>query len=266
MSADERKALLGEIKRHLRYQTDLGLAEVHAPTPSSVPPAPEVEETLEEANREASPGAQAQPTPRPTSDKAPRPPERKDAGEEEALRRLREDEVGDCRRCKLWEGRTNLVFGEGSPRAALVFVGEAPGFQEDRQGRPFVGRAGHLLTRMVKAIDLEREDVYICNVIKCRPPDNRDPQPDEVMTCEPFLKKQLEIIGPRIICAMGNFAVRTLLRRKEGVTKLRGRWFEYEGIPLMPTFHPAYVLRNPGFTRPLVWEDLQEIKRVYLDP
>lgn len=167
--------------------------------------------------------------------------------------------IGDCRRCKLCSGRTHLVFGVGNPRAKLMFVGEGPGRDEDLQGEPFVGRAGQLLTDIItKGIGLRREDVYIANVVKCRPPDNRNPEPDEVATCEPFLKKQIELIGPEIIVGLGKFAVQTLLQSKMPITKLRGNWHTYHGIKLMPTFHPAYLLRNPA-DKKLVWEDIKKV-------
>lgn len=167
--------------------------------------------------------------------------------------------IGDCRRCKLWSGRTHLVFGVGNPEAKLMFVGEGPGRDEDRQGEPFVGRAGQLLTDIItKGMGLKREDVYIANVIKCRPPENRNPEPDEVASCEPFLKKQIDLIRPQIIIALGKFAVQTLLQSKVPITRLRGIWHEYHGIKLMPTFHPAYLLRNPG-DKKLVWEDIKKV-------
>jgi uracil-DNA glycosylase family 4 len=171
-------------------------------------------------------------------------------------------DLGDCTRCKLAGGRTNLVFGVGDPRARLVFVGEGPGADEDAKGEPFVGRAGQLLTEIItKGMRLRREDVYICNVVKCRPPGNRNPEPDEVAACEPFLVRQLDAIGPEVIVALGKFAAQTLLRSKTPITQLRGRWFDYHGVMLMPTFHPAYLLRNPGDKR-LVWEDIQKVMRV----
>ena len=176
----------------------------------------------------------------------------------ETLEELRA-EIGDCRRCKLCSGRTNLVFGVGNPRAKLMFVGEGPGRDEDLQGEPFVGRAGQLLTDIItKGIGLRREDVYIANVVKCRPPDNRNPEPEEVAACEPFLKKQIDLIGPEIIVALGKFAVQTLLQSKIPITKLRGKWHSYHGIKLMPTFHPAYLLRNPA-DKKLVWEDIKKV-------
>ena len=179
------------------------------------------------------------------------------AADLEALRAA----IGDCRRCTLAPHRTHLVFGVGNPRARLVFVGEAPGRDEDQQGEPFVGRAGQLLTEIItKGMKLTRGDVYIANVIKCRPPENRNPEPDEVVSCEPFLLRQLELIGPEVIVALGKFAAQTLLRSKTPITQLRGRWYDYHGIKLMPTFHPAYLLRNPGDKR-LVWEDIQQVMR-----
>jgi uracil-DNA glycosylase family 4 len=167
--------------------------------------------------------------------------------------------IGDCRRCKLWSGRTHLVFGVGNPKAKLMFIGEGPGRDEDLQGEPFVGRAGQLLTDIItKGMGLKREDVYIANVVKCRPPENRNPEPDEVASCEPFLKKQIDLIRPEMIIALGKFAVQTLLQTKAPITKLRGNWHSYHGIKLMPTFHPAYLLRNPG-DKKLVWEDIKKV-------
>ena len=171
------------------------------------------------------------------------------------------EELGDCTRCKLHKGRKTLVFGEGNPNAALVFVGEGPGQEEDEQGRPFVGAAGQLLTDIiVKGMKLNREDVYICNIVKCRPPDNRNPEPDEILACEPFLIKQLRAIKPKIIIGLGSVAVKTLLKTKESITSLRGKWRAYQGIPLMPTFHPAYLLRKPA-DKKLVWDDIQKVMK-----
>jgi uracil-DNA glycosylase family 4 len=170
---------------------------------------------------------------------------------------LRED-IGDCKRCKLAPLRKNLVFGVGNPNADLVFVGEAPGADEDAQGEPFVGKAGQLLTKMIEAMGYTRADVYICNVLKCRPPGNRDPEPDEVAQCEPFLKRQLAAIRPRMIVALGRFAVQCLLRDDSAISRLRGNMRSYEGIPLMPTFHPAYLLRDPS-KKKLAWEDLKAV-------
>ena len=167
--------------------------------------------------------------------------------------------MGDCRRCKLWPGRTHLVFGVGNPRARLMFIGEGPGRDEDLQGEPFVGRAGQLLTDIItKGMGLERCDVYIANVVKCRPPENRNPEPDEVSSCEPFLRKQIDLVRPEIIVALGKFAVQALLQTKTPITRLRGIWHTYHGIKLMPTFHPAYLLRNPADKR-LVWDDIKKV-------
>jgi uracil-DNA glycosylase len=178
-------------------------------------------------------------------------------GGAEGLRVLRED-IGDCQRCKLSKGRTNIVYGVGNPDADLVFVGEAPGADEDARGEPFVGKAGQLLTKMIEAMGYRREDVYICNVLKCRPPGNRNPEPDEVASCEPFLKRQLAAIRPRMIVALGKFAVQCLLRDDAPISRLRGNFRTYEGIPLMPTFHPAYLLRDPSKKKP-AWEDLKSV-------
>jgi uracil-DNA glycosylase family 4 len=168
-------------------------------------------------------------------------------------------EIGDCRRCKLWSGRTHLVFGVGNPNAEVMFVGEGPGRDEDLQGEPFVGRAGQLLTDIItKGMKLKRADVYIANVVKCRPPENRNPEPDEVASCEPFLKKQIDLVRPKIIVALGKFAVQCLLQSKMPISRLRGIWHDYHGVKLMPTFHPAYLLRNPG-DKKLVWEDIQKV-------
>jgi len=170
-------------------------------------------------------------------------------------------EIGDCRRCKLCQGRTNIVFGVGNPRAELVFVGEGPGRDEDLKGEPFVGRAGQLLTEIItKGMKMRREDVYIANVVKCRPPENRNPEPDEIAACEPFLVKQLDLIKPRIIVALGTFAAQTLLKTKTPISRLRGVWHTHQGIKLMPTLHPAYLLRNPNDKR-LVWQDIQAVLR-----
>jgi DNA polymerase len=177
----------------------------------------------------------------------------------EALAAVRAD-IGDCTRCKLHaQGRTQIVFGVGNPDAELMFVGEAPGADEDIQGFPFVGRAGQLLTKIIEAIDLKREDVYIANVIKCRPPGNRNPDPDEVATCEPFLFQQIDIIKPKVIVALGKFGAQTLLRTLDPISRLRGRVYEFRGAKLVPTFHPAYLLRNPSSKRE-VWEDMKLVR------
>ena len=210
---EELRRLVASVRGHLAIQAELGLDGLRVRWPEPPPAGPRV-----------AVGGLA-------------------AGQRSTLEQVRE-ELGECTRCRLSNGRTNIVFGVGNPKADLVFVGEAPGADEDAQGEPFVGRAGQLLTRIIEAMGLRREDVYICNVIKCRPPGNRTPQPDEIAACEPFLLGQLRAIQPQFICALGGPAAQTLLKTKEGITKLRGRFFDFHGIPLMPTFHPAYLLRN----------------------
>ena len=167
-------------------------------------------------------------------------------------------DLGDCQRCKLAPTRKNIVFGVGNPNSPLVFVGEGPGENEDLQGEPFVGKAGELLTKMIVAMGYQRDEVYICNIVKCRPPGNRNPEPDEIAACEPFLIRQLGAIAPRMIVALGKFAAQTLLRSTAPISSLRGRFKDYQGIPLMPTFHPAFLLRNPSAKRE-VWSDLQQV-------
>ena len=177
----------------------------------------------------------------------------------EALAAVR-DEIGDCTRCTLHTlGRQQIVFGAGNPDAELMFVGEAPGADEDVQGIPFVGRAGQLLTKIIEAIEMKREDVYIANVIKCRPPGNRNPEPDEIAQCEPFLFKQIDSIKPKVIVTLGKFAAQTLLRTEDPISRIRGRVFDYRGAKLIPTFHPAYLLRNPSSKRE-VWEDMKLVR------
>jgi DNA polymerase len=172
------------------------------------------------------------------------------------------DAIVNCRKCPLHKTRKNVVFGEGNESAKLVFVGEAPGADEDRQGRPFVGRAGQKLTQIIEAMGLSRSDVFIANVLKCRPPDNRNPLPDEIKACEPYLIAQLKLIKPKIICALGTFSAQTLLRTDQRISSLRGRFYTYHSIKLMPTYHPAFILRNPKFKRD-VWEDVQKIMAEY---
>jgi uracil-DNA glycosylase len=268
----EVEALAAEALRHLEWLRSAGVRELpHPPVmeppvpPRTFPPAPE--------------RAAAEPLPLPDErqvrdtgphDAAPRPPDASAgqagaarAGEKgcgsPALAAIRE-ELGDCTRCKLARGRTRLVYGVGNPAAELVFAGEGPGEDEDRQGEPFVGRAGQLLTRMIEAMGFARADVYIANVVKCRPPGNRNPEPDEIEACEPFLRAQLAAIHPKVIVALGKFAAQTLLRETTPISKLRGRWFTYEGVKLMPTFHPAYLLRSPD-EKKKAWDDLQLVMK-----
>lgn len=185
-------------------------------------------------------------------------PPREDLARQEA-------QLQGCLRCKLSRSRSTIVFGSGNPRAEFVCIGEGPGEEEDRQGLPFVGRAGQLLTKMLASVDLDREkDCYIANVVKCHPEKNRNPEPDEVAACQPFLLAQLGAIQPRVILALGNFAAQTLLGTKEGISKLRGKVYQYHSMVLVPTFHPAFLLRNPGpGYRQLAWDDLKLAKREY---
>lgn len=177
---------------------------------------------------------------------------------EETLEAIRSD-LGDCLRCKLAPLRKSIVFGSGSPHAALMFVGEAPGADEDLQGLPFVGRAGQLLTKIIEAIHLNREQVYICNVIKCRPPENRAPEHDEIDACEPFLIRQIQSVKPKVIVCLGSPAMQTLLKIKTGITQVRGQWLDYKGVKVMATFHPAYCLRWPDKKKE-VWEDMKKVR------
>jgi len=170
--------------------------------------------------------------------------------------------VEECHKCPLYKTRTNIVFDSGNENAKLVFVGEAPGYDEDQQGKPFVGKAGQKLTQIINAIKLSREEVYITNVLKCRPPNNRNPLPHEIEACEPFLIAQLRMIKPKIICALGTFAAQTLLRSDQAISKLRGRFHTYQGIKLMPTYHPAFLLRSPKYKKD-VWEDVQRVRAEY---
>jgi uracil-DNA glycosylase len=170
-------------------------------------------------------------------------------------------DIGECTRCKLHRGRTKLVFGDGNPKAELVFVGEGPGRDEDVQGLPFVGRAGKLLTQMIEAMGLQRKDVYICNVVKCRPPENRTPEKDEVETCSPFLLRQLDTIAPKVIVCLGSVAAQTLLQTNRGISHFRGEWLDFRGRKLLATYHPAYLLRNPS-AKGEVWKDLQKVMAV----
>jgi uracil-DNA glycosylase len=176
---------------------------------------------------------------------------------DDSLLKIRED-LGDCTRCKLHKTRNKIVFGDGNPKAELVFVGEGPGADEDAQGLPFVGRAGKLLTQMIEAMGLQRRDVYICNVVKCRPPENRAPEPDEVATCSPYLLRQIDTIRPKVIVCLGATAAKTILNTTRGISQFRGEWLEWRGHKLMATYHPAYLLRNPP-AKADVWKDLQKV-------
>jgi len=190
-----------------------------------------------------------------------RPPPRRAVVPAETLKDIRAN-LGECVRCGLSESRTRIVFGQGHPNARLMFVGEGPGQEEDLAGEPFVGAAGQLLTRIIEAIKLTREDVYIANVVKCRPPGNRTPQPEEIATCSPFLRRQIAAIRPLFICTLGGCAAQTLLGTKAPISRLRGRFYDFAGIRVLPTFHPAYLLRNPEKKRE-VWEDLKRLMKEY---
>jgi DNA polymerase len=178
----------------------------------------------------------------------------------DSLLKTRED-LGECTRCKLHSTRHKIVYGDGNPKAELVFVGEGPGADEDAQGLPFVGRAGKLLTQMIEAMGLQRKDVYICNVVKCRPPENRQPEEDEVRTCSPFLLRQIDVIAPKVIVCLGATAAKTLLQTNRGISQFRGEWLEFRGRKLLATYHPAYLLRNPP-AKSEVWKDLQKVMAV----
>ena len=198
----------------------------------------------------------------PTEPSEPSEPIRVFTSQAEALSRLKVEIGPDCQRCKLHAlGRHQVVFGVGNPNADLMFVGEGPGADEDMQGEPFVGRAGQLLTKIIEAIGMTRQDVYIANVIKCRPPQNRNPEPDEVEKCEPFLFRQIETIKPKVIVALGKFAAQSLLKTSEPITRIRGREYTYRDAILMPTYHPAYLLRNPSSKRE-VWEDMKRVRAI----
>ena len=250
MNPADRKRLVEQARQQLLFLQESGVNELDlgafpalrtgtqaVPAPTMVP---------------AAPPRGAQPVPAPA--KTPK----REGDPASLLEHLRVSEIGDCRRCKLCEGRNTIVFGDGNPRARVMFVGEGPGFEEDRRGLPFVGKAGQLLNQIIEAMGFKREEVYIANVVKCRPPDNRTPQPDEVDACTPFLFEQIDIIRPDVIVALGSPAAQALLGRTAGITKIRGTFSEYKGIRVMPTFHPAYLLRNPAAKRP-VWEDMKQV-------
>jgi DNA polymerase len=259
------QSLQDRIEERLRYYEDLGIGLFYrdrAPSSFAEP------EPLNSAISEESslpPSKVAMPT---SAESSPRPlPIKPPSGsslfeevekvKDDTLPRIRED-LGECTRCKLHKGRHKLVFGDGSAQAQLVFVGEGPGADEDAQGLPFVGRAGKLLTQMIEAMGLRRKDVYICNVVKCRPPQNRAPEPDEVETCSPYLFRQIDVINPKVVVCLGAVAAKTLLETTRGISHFRGEWQEWRGRKLMATYHPAYLLRNPP-AKADVWKDLQKV-------
>ncbi|HEX4945063.1 MAG TPA: uracil-DNA glycosylase [Blastocatellia bacterium] len=269
---EEFQALLQQATEHLHYYRELGIThlgesfapEAEAPgVPQTVAPPTVVQA---ETRLPAFPKPSVMPEKKTTADStslfgdtSSSVPELQFA--EDTLEKIRAD-LGECQRCKLWTTRTHIVFGEGNPKAELMFVGEAPGADEDASGRPFVGRAGQLLTKMIEAINFNREDVYIANILKSRPPDNRNPEADETKACIPFLYRQIATIRPKLIVTLGNPATQGLLDTKVGITKLRGEFQEYPRLPdikVLPTFHPAYLLRSPDKKRE-AWEDLKKVK------
>jgi len=255
----EKNRLAGEILDHLRFYQRLGVRWLHigqAHRQLNAPPHQLAVEAVRSAWSPKTSPAGASPVARSFSQHVSMFDALPTA--QESLATVRED-LGDCRRCKLAPLRKNLVFGSGNPHAELMFVGEAPGAEEDEQGLPFVGRAGQLLTKVIEAIQMRRADVYICNILKCRPPGNRNPESDEIAACEPFLLRQIAAIKPKVICALGTFGAQTLLRSKEPISRLRGQFIDYRGSKLIATFHPAYLLRNPNEKR-RVWEDVQKIR------
>jgi DNA polymerase len=243
----------GQIAEHLKFFSELGIAGVSTDSRwSGRPDAVSRQDRISDIEH------------RPSRAGEGRDPGPRDAASRLAL--VKADIGPDCSRCKLHAlGRRQVVFGVGNPDADLMFVGEAPGGDEDIQGIPFVGRAGQLLTKMIQAINLERDQVYIANVIKCRPPENRNPEPDEVATCEPFLFQQIDAIRPKVIVALGSFAAKALLRSNDSISRLRGRIYDFRGAKLVPTFHPAFLLRSPDRKRD-AWEDLKRARALLTAP
>ncbi len=277
---NHRAELAREILGHLRNQRAAGVGYVSLGTPQEAAPEaahPVTPPLIPTPEPETAPNPeqqalipQAAPTPAPTlapmakrRDPGPEPPPLPFDPEADMSLAELEAAVDGCLRCKLGAGRTNLVFGVGNPAANLVIVGEAPGANEDAEGIPFVGRAGQMLTKMIEnVIEVPRQEVYICNILKCRPPGNRNPEPDEIDCCEPYLHKQLAVIQPRLILALGKFAAQWLLQTKTPIGRLRGKFGRYQGIPCLSTYHPAYLLRNPR-DKKLVLDDLLKVKAVY---
>jgi uracil-DNA glycosylase len=268
------ETLQAKIEERLRYYEDLGISLFYrdramsaestaasTPTISQEPGAfVSQESSLPKPKSNAPMPVAAAPAVRVAPMVAPTGPSLFEAVEkvkDDTLLKIREN-LGECTRCKLHKGRNKIVFGDGNPKAELVFIGEGPGADEDAQGLPFVGRAGKLLTQMIDAMGLQRKDVYICNVVKCRPPENRAPEPDEVHECSPFLLRQVDAIKPKVIVCLGAVAAKTLLQTTRGISHIRGEWLEWRGRKLMVTYHPAYLLRNPP-AKADVWKDLQKV-------
>jgi DNA polymerase len=264
--ASEALEIAREIENHLKFYREIGFEDIGgSPTGIELAPAANPEARASSGTLDVPSGleqaglfgdAVVTSRHRGTTPRAPSLPVLESPAP--SLEAIRED-LGDCIRCRLHEHRKTIVFGEGNPQARLVFVGEGPGAEEDATGRPFVGRAGQLLDKIIAAIELAREDVYIANIVKCRPPGNRTPERDEVETCEPFLFRQLAFIRPEVIVALGSPAFQCLLRTKEPITRARGEWRDWNGIKLMPTFHPAFLLRSPDKKRE-VWEDMKKVR------
>jgi uracil-DNA glycosylase family 4 len=242
MEEDARTAFWSEARRYIE---DLALfEEAHFIVP-----------------QESAESVRSLPQERSTSVPVPTSTPSSSVAEPESLEAFRQS-ICDCTRCGLAATRTQFVFGSGNQNAGIMFVGEAPGAEEDRSGQPFVGAAGQLLTKIIEAMGLSRESVYICNILKCRPPNNRDPQPDEIAQCEPYLKRQIELVRPRVLCTLGRFAAQTLLRSDQSMGRLREGTHHYEGIPLVATYHPAALLRNPQWKKP-TWEDVKKVRRFF---
>lgn len=281
---EEFAAITRQIEEQLKFYGEIGVTDIGGPArdwKNAIATAAEIEEAQEAMPHPAS-SVELEPPPQTSLEKEHAMPRKKEQIEQSnlfgdivpstsesgsmpliepqdpSLEAIRED-VGECTRCKLHEHRTNIVFGEGNPEARLVFVGEGPGADEDLTGRPFVGRAGQLLDKIIAAIGLRREDVYIANVVMCRPPGNRTPERDEVATCEPFLFRKLALIRPRVIVTLGSPAFQCLLKTRETITRSRGEWREWNGIKVMPTFHPAYLLRVPTKKRE-AWDDMKKVR------
>jgi uracil-DNA glycosylase len=259
------ESLQARIEQRLRYYEDLGIRLFYrdrsaGEASSTTIPDSSEENSLAKLKSKVALPVSTPPAPRVSPVVVPSGPSLFEAVEkikDDSLLKIRED-LGECTRCKLHKTRHKIVFGDGSEKARLVFIGEGPGADEDAQGLPFVGRAGKLLTQMIEAMGLQRKDVYICNVVKCRPPENRTPEPDEVQTCSPYLLRQIDAINPKVIVCLGAVAAKTLLETTRGISHFRGEWQEWRGRKLMATYHPAYLLRNPP-AKADVWKDLQKV-------